>query len=107
LLARAERLRAKEEELNRKEAELLGREQIIASGGGGVNPKAPNWPRCRPLIYHNISGDMPTPETVRLVRMAYGSWFGMFLFVSSYKFIRMNLLLVVWFGILFVYLQYS
>jgi len=36
--------------------------------------KPANWPRCRPLIRYNISEDMPTPETVRLVRMANGGW---------------------------------
>jgi len=75
LVARADALKRREEEINRREAALDNRAQNLASreiSGSGGPP--PNWPRCRPLIRHNISEDMPTPETVRLVRMAYGGW---------------------------------
>jgi len=68
-------LKAKEEELNRKEALLDTRAQQVAQREhSAVNPHPPNWPRCRPLIRHDISEDMPTPEAVRFVRLAYGGW---------------------------------
>jgi len=78
LLARAERIRAREEEINRREALITQREQVVASGGVLKEPRPPNWPRCRPLIHHDIAGDMPTPETTRLVKMAYGGWIASF-----------------------------
>jgi len=75
LVAKAEALRRREEELNRKEAMLDNRAQNLANRDVGVsNSKPPNWPRCRPLIRHNIVEDMPTPQTIRLIRMAYGGW---------------------------------
>jgi len=81
LLARAERIRAKEEEIKRREAQITQREQAVASGGVLKEPRPPNWPRCRPLIHHDIAGDMPTPETTRLVKMAYGGWIASFCFI--------------------------
>lgn len=67
-------MREREAELNRKEKELATREQTLQLSGGSSKGRPPNWPRCRPLIHHDIAGDMPTPETVRLVKMAYGGW---------------------------------
>jgi len=71
------------EGLDRKEAELRLREEDIARREGMLLdkektlPKArpPNWPRCKPFIHHDIVDDMPTPETVALIKRAYGGWF--------------------------------
>jgi len=35
--------------------------------------KKPNWPVCRPIIYHNIPDEIP-PENQRTVRNLYYSW---------------------------------
>jgi len=75
LQARYEKLKAKEEEINRRETVLETRAELLEQREhSSVNPNPPNWPRCRPLIRHDISADMPTPEAVRFVRLAYGGW---------------------------------
>jgi len=36
--------------------------------------KLPNWPKCRPLIYHNIRDEIPEGPR-NLVKRVYFSWF--------------------------------
>jgi hypothetical protein len=35
----------------------------------------PNWPRCRPLIYHSIRHDIP-PDAQAMVKRVYIAWYG-------------------------------
>jgi len=89
LVAKAQRLRQREEELNRKEAMLDKKAQTLSQREkNGGDPIPPNWPRCKPLIRHNIIEDMPTPETVRLVRMAYGGW------IAAYVLLGINIIVL-------------
>ena len=46
----------REQALERREAELKRREEELRRNGGG---KVKNWPRCYPLIYHDIEGEIP------------------------------------------------
>jgi hypothetical protein len=83
LMGRAERLRTKEEDLNRREAVLDEREKILWDREKNLDTRIPNWPRCKPLVYHNIDEDIPPPEQKpglqRHVRLAYWSWlYGVF-----------------------------
>jgi len=95
LLQRAERLRSKEEELNRREALLDSRTQILVDRENVLkNPREPNWPRCRPLLYHNIDGDMTEPSVKRLVRFAYFGWLA-FLVAVLWNFICMFAAIIV------------
>eukprot|EP00004_Rigifila_ramosa_P015855 TRINITY_DN3715_c0_g1_i1.p1 TRINITY_DN3715_c0_g1~~TRINITY_DN3715_c0_g1_i1.p1 ORF type:complete len:338 (-),score=80.69 TRINITY_DN3715_c0_g1_i1:46-963(-) len=68
-------LRDKEEALARKEAELEARERELekreAAGGG----RPPNWPICRPFMYHSIKDEIPA-HLQSLVRAAYFAWIG-------------------------------
>ncbi|KAJ3117300.1 Secretory carrier-associated membrane protein 5 [Phlyctochytrium bullatum] len=53
-------LSAREAEIERREAELRHREARLAekeSNLSDYNP--PNWPPCRPLVYHDIQNDIP------------------------------------------------
>jgi len=77
LVAKADKLRKQEEELNRREAVLDKRQQILVDREKDNEKRKPNWPRCKPLIYHNIPEDMPTPEMIRLCRMAYLGWYAL------------------------------
>jgi len=71
-----EALARKEAELNLREEQLQKREQgLIAKEESLPQPRVNNWPRCRPFLYHDIRADMPTPESVSLVRKAYIAWF--------------------------------
>jgi len=82
LLAKVEELRKKEEELNRREDMLDKRGQVLVDRENGLaSPRAPNWPRCRPLIYMNIEGDMTTPELLRLMKLSYYGWIACFALV--------------------------
>lgn len=49
-------LQRREQALERREAELKRREEELRRNGGG---KVKNWPRCYPLIYHDIEGEIP------------------------------------------------
>jgi secretory carrier-associated membrane protein len=53
------------EEKERKRKERLAMRQ---------GPAAPNWPRCRPYLYHSIPDEIEVPLQ-RTVRALYYSWF--------------------------------
>jgi len=68
-------LRRREDELNRREDTLDKRGQVLVDREKRLkSPRAPNWPRCRPLVYQDIEGEMPSPEAFRVVRYAYYGW---------------------------------
>jgi len=72
---KAQELLKKEEELNRREAVLDQRGKILVEREKlNEDPRAPNWPKCKPFIYHNILEDMKTPTLQRLLKMAYVGW---------------------------------
>ena len=60
----------REQNLKFKEQNLTQRENDLRS------PPPKNWPRCRPIIYHDIRQDIPTPELQVVVRRAYWGWYG-------------------------------
>jgi len=75
LAARAEKLRKMDEDLNRRQDALDQRTQILIDREKtGKNPRAPNWPRCRPIIFHDIEGDVKDPLLKKFVRIAYFTW---------------------------------
>ncbi|KAL7746543.1 hypothetical protein RI367_008070 [Sorochytrium milnesiophthora] len=72
----AEALRVREEELQRreqalayKEAKLREREQKVSE----LADRAPNWPRCKPITYHDIDKDVPQ-QGRPLVKKLYFGW---------------------------------
>lgn len=52
-------LRRREDALARREEALRRREDELRSRGGG---KVRNWPRCYPLMYHDIEGEVRVPS---------------------------------------------
>jgi hypothetical protein len=91
---RAERLRKKEDDLNKREAMLDSRTTILVEREKTLaNPREPNWPRCKPLLYHNIEEDMPTTQVQRVVRFAYFGWLG-FLVALLWNFVCMFALII-------------
>jgi len=75
-----EQLREKQLELERREQQLQYQQmkvQEIQEKQGGV-PKVANWPKCRPLIYHNIHDEIPENGRT-LVKRVYFSWMFFFL----------------------------
>jgi len=74
-------LKRREEELSRREKSLLDKEKQIDK----ATPKLKNWPRCRPIIYHDIDGEIPANQQ-RLVKAGYYIWFGT-LFCYFYNFV--------------------
>jgi len=80
LAARAERLRQLEQELNRRENDLDTRTQILLEREKtGKDPRQPNWPRCYPIMYHDIAGDVKDKDLNRYVRMGYANWIALFI----------------------------
>jgi len=71
----AEQLREKQLELERREQQIQYQQMKIqeVQQKQGVE-KPPNWPRCRPLIYHNIHDEIPENGRT-IVRRVYFSWF--------------------------------
>ena len=73
----------REDELNRRERELERREQQLEyrerkvgdlqAELGLVADRTPNWPKCRPIIYHNIKEDIPEDGQL-LVKRVYFGW---------------------------------
>lgn len=61
---------SKEEELKRKEEELARRETVLDLREG--RPKK-NWPKCLPLIYHDINVEIPEYKR-KLIKLAYILW---------------------------------
>ncbi|MEW5304079.1 MAG: hypothetical protein WDW36_006713 [Sanguina aurantia] len=71
-------IRAREDALNRREAELNAREAALKAGGTGEIQKKKNWPRCIPMLHHDIPGEIPE-RSRRVVREAYFAWYGLLL----------------------------
>lgn len=59
---REKELSKREKELAKKEEELRRREQAVQEAGGVVK-EVKNWPRCYPIIHHDIKGDIPEQFT--------------------------------------------
>lgn len=69
-------LARKEAELARRAAELDEKERMLKKREqelGAVGWKPPNWPVCKPMIYHSIAEDIPT-ELKSMVRAGYYQW---------------------------------
>jgi len=62
-------LKRREEDIQRREEALSRREESLGK------PRPNNWPRCRPILHHDIVGEIPE-ENQRLVRLAYWGWYG-------------------------------
>lgn len=69
----------REAELNRREQQLEYRERKV----GEVQEKlkdtldrSPNWPKCRPVLYHSIKDEIPEGGQ-RLVKRVYFAWYRM------------------------------
>ncbi|KAJ3025272.1 UNVERIFIED_CONTAM: hypothetical protein HDU68_007317 [Siphonaria sp. JEL0065] len=77
-------LAEREAELNRREAMLSKREQQVEkkeSTMEGYNP--PNFPPCKPLVYHDIEKDIPE-EGKWLVKRLYYAWiFSVFIYLLN------------------------
>eukprot|EP00899_Mesostigma_viride_P029421 jgi/Mesvir1/9664/Mv12149-RA.1 len=58
-------------ELDKREKEIARREQAVRMAELDLKPK--NWPRFRPILYHDINAEIPPPGQ-SLVRMAYRLW---------------------------------
>jgi len=73
---RVRELMKKEEELNQRERNLEQRQQAVKEAAASLprDPRANNWPICRPFLYHDINADMPTPQIARMMRIAYLAW---------------------------------
>jgi len=74
----SEGIKRKEQELKRREEDLARREKSLLDKEKQIDkatPKNKNWPRCRPLIYHDIDGEIPRDQQ-KLVKAAYYIWFG-------------------------------
>ena len=61
-----------------RERALIERERAVAAREEEVRRglrliRRHNWPRCCPLVYHDISGDIPV-ESQRLVKLGYVAW---------------------------------
>ncbi|TPX37646.1 hypothetical protein SmJEL517_g00779 [Synchytrium microbalum] len=66
------------------ERELQERERILAAREKAVTErerkaeeagfKPPNWPKFRPIVYHDIEKDMPTPAAKALMKQAFSLW---------------------------------
>ena len=53
-------LAAREAALKKREAEVARREAQLQRNAAGFNPMlVKNWPRCYPIVHHDISGDIP------------------------------------------------
>lgn len=64
----------REKELDKREKALAAREAKLATEGRGTGRISNNnWPRCRPMVRHSISEDVP-PNRQRLVRLGYFAW---------------------------------
>jgi len=61
------KLQMRVNELERREKALAERERRVMDvekrlEDGGVEIKRKNWPRCKPLLYHDIDAEVPTPN---------------------------------------------
>jgi hypothetical protein len=67
--------RNKESKLKEQEATLAQREFIVRQQEQELRQygRLPNWPRCRPLLYHSIEDDV-AEDHQKLVKSAYYYW---------------------------------
>jgi len=76
---------AKDAEVQRVKAEILEKDKQIHNLQSELEKKtdeqkqigklAPNWPKCKPIIYHNIDEDFPEEVKKKLMKRAYFCWF--------------------------------
>ena len=66
-----DRLALREADLERREKALSKRERDLAAAGVTIRPK--NWPRCKPVTYHDISFEIPV-EHQNMVYGGYLNW---------------------------------
>lgn len=64
-------LSQKEKELARREMEVQRRERLYFMPMW--HKKSLNWPRCHPLVYHDIDMDIPEPLK-GFMKLAYTTW---------------------------------
>ena len=62
---------ARESELDRREARIRVREEILEASMARLKRK--NWPPCRPILYHDINAEVPAVNRA-MVRTAYVAW---------------------------------
>ena len=62
---------ARERALAERERAVAAREEEVRQGLRLI--RRHNWPRCFPILYHDISADIPA-ENQRTVRLAYVTW---------------------------------
>jgi hypothetical protein len=72
LMEKYQKLKQREFELDQKEKELNDRLESVSKN---VPFRAPNWPTCKPIVYHNLKKDMPNSKVYRLVKFAYYGWY--------------------------------
>jgi hypothetical protein len=70
-------LENKKKALDEREKQLDEREKKISE------MHLPNWPICKPFIYHSIENEIPT-EARSMVRRAYFAWYGKFVISLIY-----------------------
>jgi len=69
-----DQLRQKQSELDKREHQLEYQERIISDQRADIEIDHPaNWPKCRPIIYHDIRVDIPEHGR-SLVTRVYFSW---------------------------------
>ncbi|KAJ3210917.1 hypothetical protein HDU82_007145 [Entophlyctis luteolus] len=72
--AQAQTLAAREAELAKREAQLNKREeQLVQKEAQLEHIHAPNFPPCKPLVYHDIEAEIPA-EGKWLVKRLYYAW---------------------------------
>jgi hypothetical protein len=70
-----DRLKKWEDELNRREANLDQRQEILVEREKDqIDPRAPNWPIFYPVVFQNIEHDAKSPQLARLMRFGYWVW---------------------------------
>ena len=68
---REEELAERERILAERERELTRREYELGQSAAGYKP--PNWPKCRPMYYHDIDEEV-LPDKRSLVHAGYKAW---------------------------------
>jgi len=61
----------REKEINKLQSELEKKTEQQKQ----IEAHAPNWPKCKPMIYHNIQEDFPENDKKKLMKLAYFCWF--------------------------------
>jgi hypothetical protein len=84
---RAGSVQLRMDELSRREVAVAEREAYVKElenklKDGGIDIKPKNWPKCKPILYHNIEAEVPTPNQP-CCKAGYVCWM---LSVASYIF---------------------